>query len=124
MPSLFHVVYIFYTCLNRVDSQKGESVKIYVLVWKRDEVGEDWIRSIAYFSTKQKALDYLDTIISNDYISEDCTIEVKNGLVTIEWWYEDYCDTMDDFYLEEIELDPSEYPIINNEDKVFVTFWD
>jgi len=99
-------------------------MKIYILVWKRDEVGEDWIRSIAYFSTKQKALDYLDTIILNDYISEDCTIEVKNGLVTIEWWYEDYCDATDIFYLEEIELDPSEYPVVHNEDKDFVTFWD
>jgi len=97
-------------------------MKIYVIISERElNVGSSpRVRSRAFFSTKQKAMEYLDTIILNGYGVHDCDVKVTDCSVTIKWWSNTIQDT---YFLESIELDPREYPI-HNETDYYLSFWD
>ena len=97
-------------------------MKIYVLISERElTVGSSpRIRSREYFSTKQKALDYLETVILNGYGFDNCNIKVTDWSVTIKWLSDTITDT---YFLDSIELDPCEYPVDNDTD-YYLTFWD
>ena len=76
------------------------------------------LNSQRYFSTKQKAIDYLDDVILNGYqnslINSNIRL-VENCELVIDWMYHDkWC-------LSYIELDPTEYPRFNELEE-YITF--
>ena len=68
------------------------------------------LNSQRYFSTKQKAIDYLDEVILNGYQNSLINGNIRlvdNCDLFIEWLYRD------EWMISYIELDPTEYPCFN-----------
>ena len=64
-----------------------------------------------YFSTLDKAIEYMDTLILTGWKRQLNEGHVKvdryAGVVDIHWIYEDV------YWIESIELDPPQYPLTN-----------
>ena len=99
-------------------------MKVYVLILEREliDVSSPHVISRTLFSTKQKAVEYLDTVILNNHGIHGCDVKVTDWSVTIKWWL-NTTQVKDMYYLDSMELDPHEYPM-HNETDYYLTFWD